>query len=250
MLSVLELNYSSEYFLKILNERAKEKGSRIIIFIDALNEGNGKVIWKEYLAGMVEQLKQYPWLGLVVSIRTEYVSSIFVENQQLEEKFVKVRHQGFSTIEYEAIKKYFEYYDVQFNDVPFAEQEFRNPLFLRLLCEGFRDKYINLSEISITDVYKKYFEMINQKISEVCGYSRHVNVVEKAINELVKYKYTEDIGNNLIPLVDAYEVISSIEKKYNINKSVFDELLSNGVITQNKRYDKLDYIYVVAANLS
>lgn len=249
MLRALELSCNSEEFLTTLNERAKEKGSRIVIFIDALNEGNGKVIWKEYLAGIVEQLKQYPWLGLVVSIRTEYVKSLFAENQQLKEEFVKVRHKGFSTIEYKAIKKYFEYYNVQFNDVPFAEQEFRNPLFLRLLCEGFSDKYVNLSEVSITDVYRRYLVIINQKISEVCGYSRHINVIEKAINELVKYKYTAEIGNNLIPLDDAYEIISSIEQKYNINKSVFDELLSNGVITQNKRYDNYDYIYVTYEKL-
>lgn len=249
MIRALELSYNSEEFLIALNERGKEKRSRIIIFIDALNEGNGKVIWKEYLAGMVEQLKQYPWLGLVVSIRTEYVKSLFAENQQLDEEFIKVRHHGFSTIEYKAIKKYFKYYNVQFNDVPFAEQEFRNPLFLRLLCEGFRDKYVNLSEISITDVYRGYLLNINQKISEVCGYSRHINIIEKTINELVKYKYTADIGNNLIPLDDAYEIISKIEHKYNINRSIFDELLSNGVITQNKRYDNYDYIYVTYEKL-
>lgn len=249
MLRSLELSCSSEEFLTTLNERAKGNGSRIIIFIDALNEGNGKVIWKEYLAGIVEQLKQYPWLGLVVSIRTEYVKSLFAENQQLEKEFVKVRHQGFSSIEYKAIKKYFEHYNVLFNDIPFAEQEFRSPLFLRLLCEGFSGEYVNLSEISITDVYKRYLVSINQKISDICGYSRHINVVEKAINELVKYKYTAGIGNNLIPLDDAYEIISGIEQKYNINQAVFDELLSNGVITQSKRYDKYDYIYVTYEKL-
>lgn len=249
MLKELELSCSSEVFLTSLNKRAEKNNSSIIIFIDALNEGNGKDIWKEYLAGIIEQLKQYPWLGLVVTIRTEYVNLLFAENQGLKNEFVQVRHKGFSTIEYKAIKKYFEYYNVQFNALPFAEQEFRNPLFLRLLCEGFRDEYVNLSEISITDVHKKYLEIINQKISEVCEYSRHINVVKKTINELVKYKYSAVTVNNLIPLDDAYQIIASIERKYNICKSVFDELLSNGVITQNKSYDNSDYIYITYEKL-
>lgn len=249
ILKTLEMTCGSDGFLSSLNERAKKNGSRIVIFIDALNEGNGKVIWKEYLAGFVEQLKQYPWLGLVVTIRIEYVESLFAENQQLKKELVQVRHMGFSTIEYQAIKKYFEYYHVQFNDLPFAEQEFRNPLFLRLLCEGFREEYVNLSEISITNVYKKYLEMINQRISEVCGYSRHINVVKKSINELVKYKYVSDTRNNLIHLDDAYEIIAAIEQRYNIKNSVFDELLSNGVITQNRSYDNYDYVYVTYEKL-
>lgn len=249
MLKELELSWSSEVFFNFLNKRAEKNNKRIIIFIDALNEGNGKIIWKEYLAGIVEQMKQYPWLGLVVTIRTEYVNPLFAENQCLENEFVTVRHKGFSTIEYKAIKKYFDYYNVQFNDLPFAEQEFRNPLFLRLLCEGFRNEYINLSDINITDVHKKYLNNINQKISTVCGYSRHINLVKKSIDELVKYKYTTNTMNNLIPLDDAYQIIANIEQKYNVNNSVFDELLSNGVITQNKSYDNFDYIYITYEKL-
>ena len=249
MLRELEVEYSSDYFFEILNQRAKENQSRIVIFIDALNEGNGKAVWKEYLGGIVEKIKKYDWLGLVISVREEYMDNIFSDNQQLYDIFVKVKHQGFSTIEYKAIKKYFEYYNVQFNDIPFAEQEFRNPLFLRLLCEGFRDDYINLSEISIMDVYKKYLDAINKKVSEACGYSRHFNIVEKVINEMVKFKLTSGRGNNLISLDCAYDITIEIERRYNIHKSLFDELLSNGVLTQNRRYDNLDYVYITYERL-
>ncbi|VDN47296.1 conserved protein of unknown function [Petrocella atlantisensis] len=249
MLRELEVEHSSDDFFDILNQRAKKNQSRIVIFIDALNEGNGKAVWKEYLGGIVEKIKKYDWLGLVVSVREEYMDNIFSDNQQLYDMFVNVKHQGFSTIEYKAIKKYFEYYNVQFNDIPFAEQEFRNPLFLRLLCEGFRDDYIKLSEISIMDVYKKYLDAINRKISETCGYSRHFNIVEKVINEMVKFKLTSGRANNLISLECAYDITIEIERRYNIHKSLFDELLSNGVLTQNRRYDNLDYVYITYERL-
>ena len=249
ILKMLELKCSSEQLLSELNQIAEEKKSRIIIFIDALNEGNGKKIWKDYLAGMVEKFKLFPWLGLVVSIRSEYVEPLFADNRSLDNEFVKVNHQGFSTMEYDAIRKYFEFYNIQFADIPFVEQEFRNPLFLRLLCEGFKNKRIDLSSISFTDVYKNYLLSINLRISEICEYSRHINIVAKVINEMVLYKHNAGVGNNLIPLSSAIEIIIDVERRYNINKSLLDELLSNGVITQNSNYNNEECIYVTYEKL-
>jgi len=249
ILKMLELEGSSEQLLDELNQMAEENKSRIIVFIDALNEGNGKNIWKDYLAGMVEKFKLFPWLGLVVSIRTEYIEFLFADNRSLDNELVKVNHQGFSTLEYDAIKKYFEFYNIQFTDIPLAEQEFRNPLFLRLLCEGFRNKRIDLSKISFTDVYRNYLLSINLRISEICEYSRHINMVEKVINEMVLYKHNAGIGNNFIPLSSAIEIIIDIERQYNIKKSLLDELLSNGVLTQNTNYSKEECVYVTYEKL-
>ncbi len=91
--------------------------------------------------------------------------------------------------------------------------------------------------------------LLIKKVSEACGYSRHFNIVEKIINEMVKLKVTSGRGNNLISLDCAYSITIDIERKYNIRKSLFDELLSNGVLTQNRRYDNLDYVYITYERL-
>lgn len=249
ILKMLELECSSEQLLSKLNQIAEENKTRIIIFIDALNEGSGKKIWKDYLAGMVEKFKIFPWLGLVVSIRSEYVEPLFADNRSLYNQFVQVNHQGFSAMEYDAIKEYFKFYNIQYTDIPFAEQEFRNPLFLRLLCEGYKNNSIDLSSISFTDVYKNYLASINLRISELCEYSRHVNIVEKVINEIVLYKHSTGLGNNLIPLNSAIDIIIDIERRYNIRKPLLDELLSNGVLTQNTNYNNEECIYVTYEKL-
>lgn len=249
ILKMLELECSSDQLLSNLNQIAEENNTRIIVFIDALNEGSGKKIWKDYLAGMVDKFKLFPWIGLVVSIRTEYAEPLFADNRSLYNEFVKVNHKGFSTMEYDAIRKYFEFYNIQFSDIPFAEQEFRNPLFLRLLCEGYKNNRIDLSSISFTDVYKSYLSSINLRISDFCEYSRHVNIVEKVINEMVLYKHNAGLGNNLIPLNNAIDIIIDIERRYSIKKSLLDELLSNGVLTQNTNYSNEEYIYVTYEKL-
>ncbi|MFD3157956.1 SIR2 family protein [Haloimpatiens sp. FM7330] len=249
ILKMLELHCTSDEFLGELNKIAQNDKSRIIIFIDALNEGNGKKIWKEHLAGIIEKIKLYPWIGLALSIRTEYIENLLNDNDSLESNLVRVTHRGFSTVEYDAIKKYFDFYKIPYSDVPFANQEFRNPLFLRLLCEGFKKKKIDLDNISFTDVYKNYLSAMNLKIAEICDYSKHINVVEKVINEMVLYKYNTGAGNNLIPLDKVIEIVVDIEKRYNIKKSLIDELISNGIITQNMSYDNQEYVYVTYEKL-
>ena len=77
---------------------------------------------------------------------------------------------------------------------------------------------MTLSSISFTDVYKNYLLSINLRISEICEYSRHINIVEKVINEMVLYKHNAGVGNNLVPLSSAIEIIIDIEQRYNINK--------------------------------
>lgn len=90
---------------------------------------------------------------------------------------------------------------------------------------------------------------INFRISEICGYSAHINVVEKVINKLVLYKHSIGIGNNLIPLSHAIEMICAIERQYNMKNSMLDELLSNGIITQNLRYNNYEGVYVTFEKL-
>ncbi|MGG7176391.1 SIR2 family protein [Clostridium paraputrificum] len=249
ILKMLECDCTSDQFLKELNRIAENDNSRIIIFIDALNEGSGKKFWKNYLTGFIEKIKLYPWIGLVVSIRTEYVENLINDNNSLISNLVRVTHSGFSTVEYDAIKKYFDFYTIPYSDIPFTNQEFRNPLFLRLLCEGYKKKSIDLDNISYNDVYKNYLSAMNLSISDKCEYSKHINVIEKVINEMVLYKYNNGFESNLIPLEKTIEIVIDIEKRYNIKKPLLDELLSNGILTQNINYGDEEYIYVTYEKL-
>lgn len=249
ILRMLELDCTSNQFLKKLNKIGENDKSRIIIFIDALNEGSGKRIWKEYLAGIIEKIKLYPWIGLVVSIRIEYVENLLNDNDSLVRNLVRVTHSGFSTVEYDAIKKYFNFYEIPYSDIPFTNQEFRNPLFLRLLCEGFKKKTIDLDNISFNDVYKNYLSEMNIHLADRCEYSKHIRVIEKVINEMVLYKYNSGLGSNLIPLEETIEIVSNVEKKYNIKKSLLDELISSGILIKNVNYDDEEYIYVTYEKL-
>lgn len=249
IVKMLELDWTTDTFLKELNEIGKRDKSRILIFIDALNEGKGKEIWSNFLGGVVDRIKSYSWLGIVLSIRTEYVEHLLHDNDILRETLINVKHRGFLTVEYNAIKKYFNFYNIKFSDIPFASQEFRNPLFLRLLCEGFKDKDVDLNRITFSEVYKNYLKEINVRIANKCQYSKRINMVEKIINDIVLFKYSKGKGSNFISVDDFTDIVIELEKKNNITSSIIDELFSEGIITQNISYDNIEYVYVTYEKL-
>lgn len=68
------LNYSG--ILGVLNTIGESKGERVLIAIDALDEGEGSRIWPEFLGGMLEELKGFPWVGFLAGIRREHMEKI------------------------------------------------------------------------------------------------------------------------------------------------------------------------------
>ena len=77
----LQINSKSADFLRKLNKRAEESGKRIILFIDAINEGKGNYFWNEFVKSFINEIKKYEWLGLVLTIRTSYKKLIFPLSQ-------------------------------------------------------------------------------------------------------------------------------------------------------------------------
>ncbi len=249
MISFLGVKLEVDSFLEQINSIAQEQQSRIIIFIDALNEGNGKSIWKNYLAGIIEKIKKFQWIGLVITIRSEYTEILLNGSEDLRNELVMITHSGFKSLEYIAVKKYFEFYGIVFSDVPFANHEFGNPLFLRLFCEGHRNHSINIDEISLSEVFNNYLEAINQRIAENCGYNHRYKVIREVINEIIKYKYEKGSGGNFIPLQDMFEVILKIQNKYNCQSDLLEQLLSEGVLTQNINYEDEEYLFITYEKL-
>lgn len=243
MMDLINVNKAPDEFLSYLNSVAQEQKMRIIIFIDALNEGNGKTIWKSHLAAIIEKFKSFPWLGFVASIRSEYIDFMFEDNKNLKDEIVCLTHTGFGAVEYEATKKYFDFYGISYSEVPLANHEFQNPLFLRLFCEGYRGQNVQFNDIKYSDVYKNYIDTINRKISSFCGFNHRYPVVYEVLNKIVEYKYDNN-DNNFIPFHALSDIILSIQTKYACKDDLLEHLLSEGILTQNVNYDGQEYIYV------
>ncbi len=128
------LKGGSQKILKELNEAGRRKKSRSLIIVDAINEADREG-WRTGVRKLVQQIKKYPWVGLVMTCRVPF------ESLSLPKRFkiITEYHQGFTENELEAMTIFFKFYDIPLPEVPLLISEFSSPLFLSCFCKTAKD---------------------------------------------------------------------------------------------------------------
>ncbi len=245
---LLEIDDNTEVFLKNLNDLAIYNNSKILIAIDALNEGNGKDIWNKHLAGFINQITQYQGLLFIASIRNEYEYLLFKNHTTLKSKFIIIEHSGFSETPDLAIKTYFDYYKISYDSLPILNQEFSNPLFLQLLCRGFKETKINFSTLTLTEVYQNYFKRLNSELSEKIDISESINILNSILKKIARYRIEKNNFSNLVPIIEIKSLLEEFESKYT-NFYILDYIISLGIVTKEVLYNNEEYIRITYEKL-
>lgn len=235
--NLLRLQCTSESeFLGALNAKAESIGSRIVIFIDAINEGKGKYIWREYLRNFIRKIEKYKWLGLVISIRTSYEKLLANESILPKDMVVRVKHSGFSDVEYAASKQFFQYYQIQQPSIPLLHPEFYNPLFLKLFCEGLNKgghKTIPDGYEGITAIIGFFMLGINTRLSDAkrLDFPDKINLVEKAVKLIMQMKAETD--QRFLSYEDVHIKLEALAKQYGAKGQLLEALISEGLLSCN-----------------
>lgn len=233
ILEVLGIDTTREKFLEAINSRAKENNKRFIIYLDAINEGKGQLIWPEHILGFLNSVKNYPYIRLVVSLRSSYKPLILATHHEHVEK----EHHGFGNDTYEATEFFFKNYEIDSPNIPLLNTEFANPLFLKLFCQSFRNEGLSktaLSTHSITSVFEMFIGNLNKRLSKptkYCFNSTAINLVQESIDGLIREMV--NINTRYLPYNIAYKVVQSIVSVYTDKKGFLDDLVSEGVLTKN-----------------
>ena len=237
----LKFNGTEEEFLQALEAKAESSGQRVVIFVDALNEGGGKELWNKYLASFINQIKSHPWLGLVMSIRTTYTRAIFGDEQP--EGILRLTHRGFENRSFDAIKLFFKNSNIKLPSVPLLLPEFKNPLFLKLFCDGLhKNGLTNIDEgmQGISSVINLFIEGVEKELSspKKKDYMPEMHIVRKAVNTLIDYQ-VENLDTE-VPLDKAIELTDAVKTDKFSNGELLYELVSYGVLSRNMRYRGVD----------
>lgn len=234
ILRMLGLSCERDEFLGALQTAAQISGRRAVIFIDALNEGEGRSMWEKWLPSMLECLKRYPWIGIAVSVRSSYEEWI-IPAGLAPDKLIRHVHHGFAGHEYDAAKAFFEHYGIQLPATPILTPEFQNPLFLSCFCLGLHNK--RLTKIptgikGITSVFDFFLDSVNEKLSkpELLNYDRRSHLVSKAASKLAEW--ISQANDSMIPREDAKAMCDSLLPNQGYEQSLFRHLLSEKVITE------------------
>ncbi len=228
IVDALDLNCTFAELLEALECTGEIYKKRIIIFIDAINEGAGKSIWPEHLNGFIAEIKQYKNLGLVLSVRSTY-KDLFIDGT---EDLIKYTHQGFQNIEDIAAQQFFSHYGIEMPKIPVLQPEFSNPLFLMLFCKGLSDsKLTSIPEglDGIHTVFNFFIDAINKKILKK---DASIKIVTKIINELIAY----EIKNNTqrVPYDEAAIIVSTFRKQFSINVPIsLENFIDEGILIKD-----------------
>ncbi len=163
----LSASISRDELFGSLDACAESLDKTSVIFIDALNESSERKNWKNWLTPLRDQISNYPHLKLCVTCRDTYWSDVFRE----EDKYIVVEHNGFWGREQKAIRAFFKHYKLNEPLYPLFNQEFGNPLFLRLFCESFKNESFAdfpKGKIGLKGVYQRYVEKKTKLIADAC----------------------------------------------------------------------------------
>lgn len=231
----LDITCSSQQFFGALNAKAEASKQRIILFIDAINEGKGRYFWPDNILGFAQNIKKYPWLGLVVSVRSSYSGLLLPEELTSKGEFICTTHYGFTDVEYEATKIFFDNFGIEQPSIPLLHPEFLNPLFLLLFCEGLsKAGYSRIPKVQgLTDIIGFFINSVNQRLSKPnqFDYPISINVVEKAISAIMSKKF--NTPDKVITYEEALIELNTLSQTYGIKSGLLDSLVSEGVFSKN-----------------
>lgn len=253
IISLTGLTCSREEFLGALEAAAQAQGSRALILIDALNEGEGKKIWDKYIAGMLTTLSRNPWIGMAVSVRTSYERTV-IPDELIPARLVRDVHYGFADHEYQATRTFFDYYGIVRPSMPLLIPEFQNPLFLKLFCKALKNR--NLTEMptglqGIVAIFNFFVESVNGKLSkpDYLNFDSRSQIVNKAVEKVAQMM--ADKGITWLPRGDAQEAIDALLPREGYDNSLFRHLISEGIFAEDifwieggsKRCDGIRFSY-------
>ena len=234
--NLLRLDCNEKQFLGALNAKAEAQGERLLFFIDAINEGRGKYFWADHINGFINEFNNYPWIGLVLSIRSSYEKLLIPEHLVSNQKVIRLTHSGFNNIEDHASNFFFAQYCIEQPSVPILNPEFSNPLFLKLFCEGLNRS--GLTKIpkgygGISSIIDFFINSINEKLSNpnYFDYPSSQNIIKNVIDEFIAYKLEQGLEN--VPYEKAFEIADNILSRFSSKRRFLDALISEGVLSKN-----------------
>lgn len=236
---------SREDLLPALEAAGEARRCRILLLIDAINEGEGLKIWPSHLAAFLTTLGRYPHLALALSVRTTYRNLVIDPPLLVPERLLEVTHTGFADRSYAAVRRFFGYYGLKQPSWPLLTPEFTNPLFLKLFCSAVKNE--GLQEVppgvsGITGVFDFFLRSINAKLARPTqlNYDPTEPLVQTAVAQLSAAMATANATH--VSVATAREICEKLLHGREFERSLFRRLQTEGVITRHvtSRWEHLE----------
>lgn len=223
---LVDWRWSMHDLLACMSAQAAVCKRPAVLMIDAINESPERGLWRRELTSLLTLMDEFPQVKLIVSCRSDCLDSSFPRGLLTESN--TITHHGFDLDFNAAVQAYFDGYKVVTQQFPTMNAEFRNPLFLKTLCEAFQGKTLPLGSLSFVQVLAEWENRISEDIERKIDCSH--STTKRAVNEIISL-----IGKSGAKQISA-EIVESICKKhfpvYKASTSLYRFLNSEGLLQE------------------
>jgi hypothetical protein len=188
LLDQIEWQGSSGDFLHLLDYAAAVSGRPALICIDALNETPDRQLWRTQVLNFAARLNEYPQVKLAVSCRTDFAQITIPESvrEDRASNWARITHRGFADHLFEAVSRFFNGYRITTDYFPPLLAEFRNPLFLKTVCEAYEGQRLPAGALTVRNVMEQRIARLQQKLLQDidCAEDATKQAIELVANEM------------------------------------------------------------------
>jgi len=246
ILNSLDLHVSTEEFLTIINKEAENSGKRAIIIIDALNEGAGRELWKNFFQKFIDQLKSYPNISFVFSIRTPFINQLLPKGFLEKNQIAQHEHYGFKEDGFSPIKSFCSYFDLEEPIFPLLNPEYHNPLFLKLVCElHTSEKRSSFDQsLKISNLFTYIIDDVNKKLSEYnrLDYDPDLDVIQEILQAVISIQHEAKYRE--MDYADVYKTVRKVAEEYTrYHTKVLEALIQENILMDTINYENKKVVY-------
>ncbi|KPA11065.1 hypothetical protein MHK_008727 [Candidatus Magnetomorum sp. HK-1] len=137
--------------------------------------------------------------------RDTFLDEVF----ECREEWVEFTHNGFLGQEYIAIQEFFNFYQLKPPVVPLLQSEFRNPLFLHLVCDSFSSagyEEIPRGRLGFQDMLNICIGHKNKILSKKCNCDPNIQIVRTTLSRIALQMAEKETSISMIPenILNAY----------------------------------------------
>ncbi|MDZ4860014.1 MAG: AVAST type 2 anti-phage system protein Avs2 [Candidatus Hydrogenedentes bacterium] len=227
---------NAEEIIGSLECAAQIAGCRAVLIIDAINEGNGRILWPAHLSSFLSRIERSPWIATVLSVRTPY-EDIVDPDHTARDLAITLVHEGFADHEYNAIKTFFTYYRLELPSTPMLVPEYSNPLFLKTLCKGLEmmgEHRLPRGFHGLSQIFGLYIEGANRRLSAQLDFDPNDNLVLDALKAFSGALAIE--GKRWIPRTEALTLVNRLLPGRNHSTSLYRGLITEGLLLEDAIY--------------
>lgn len=227
--------WSASEFVATLEVIARHAGRRVLFIVDAINEGAGTRLWPTQLSPFLERMAGSPWIGVVLSVRSSYADDLVPQAEFTRAAWVE--HHGFEDVEFDATRAFFEHYGIDLPSTPLLAPEFRNPLYLKTLCQGLQaagQSRLPRGFHGVVGAFDLYLSGVNTRLARELDFDARKNLVARAMNGLARHM----IGSRQawLSYPQAEVIVDALLPGRDYSRSLMPRLVAEGLLIEERQW--------------